>query len=148
MVRSLPQLRHNYYLSAVVDQRDVIEGLGESDLVHGCRGDTPYGNPGADAVYGNLVYGGIGNDFVRGGHISTGDGSDKVAARDGYQNRIVCGWCASDVAYNDSFDTTQSCEGIKSTRVLDSSDHPRISWQTDTIVTVDNSILAPPQRKV
>jgi Ca2+-binding RTX toxin-like protein len=103
-----------------------ISGRGSGDLIHGWRGDdTLRGNGGADAVYGDLaddvVYGNAGNDFVEGGfghdYINTGKGSDKVAAADGYKDRIVCGQGNRDRVYKDPVpprrkpvDRTVGCE--------------------------------------
>ena len=36
--------------------------------------------------------------------------TDKVAARDGYKNRIFCGQGNRDLVYKDPFDKTQGCE--------------------------------------
>ena len=73
---------------------------------------------GGDAVYGGLgddrVLGGTGNDYVEGdyGHdyINTGTGSDKVAAKDGYRDRIICGQGNRDKVYKDKKDRTRGCE--------------------------------------
>jgi Ca2+-binding RTX toxin-like protein len=96
-----------------------MKGLGGADSISGNRGeDDVEGNGGADAVYGGLgddrVYGNAANDYVEGdyGHdyINTGTGSDKVAARDGYRDRIICGQGNRDKVYKDSFDITRGCE--------------------------------------
>jgi hypothetical protein len=96
-----------------------IKGLGGGDLINGLRNDdTLYGNAGDDRVNGGLgddeVYGGNGNDYVEGdyGHdlIDTGLGSDLVAARDGYEDRIICGEGTEDRVYADAIDIQQGCE--------------------------------------
>jgi Ca2+-binding RTX toxin-like protein len=94
-------------------------GLDGGDSISGYRGDDDVeGGAGGDAVYGGLgddrVLGGTGNDYVEGdyGHdnINTGTGSDKVAAKDGYRDRITCGQGRRDKVYKDKKDRTQGCE--------------------------------------
>ena len=96
-----------------------MRGLEGGDSVSGYRGDDDVvGGRGGDAVYGGLgddqVYGNQGNDYVEGdyGHdyINTGSGSDKVAAKDGYRDRIVCGQGNRDKVYKDRIDRTSGCE--------------------------------------
>src|SRR5215210_925740 len=96
-----------------------MKGLGGNDSISGYRGDDIVdGDGGNDAVYGglgdDLIYGDAGNDYAEGdfGHdyIDTGRGRDKVAARDGYKDRIVCGQGNRDIVYKDSFDVTRGCE--------------------------------------
>jgi Ca2+-binding RTX toxin-like protein len=96
-----------------------MKGLGAGDSVSGRRGDdVVVGGRGGDALYGGLgddkVYGNQGNDYVEGdyGHdyISTGGGSDKVAARDGYKDRVLCGQGNRDLVYVDKIDITRGCE--------------------------------------
>jgi Ca2+-binding RTX toxin-like protein len=100
------------------DNNNVMKGLKAGDSISGYRGeDTVYGNPGRDAVYGGLgddkVYGGNGADYDEGdyGHdlIDTGSGNDKVAAKDGYKDRILCG-SGFDKVYHDPFDVRRGCE--------------------------------------
>ena len=94
-------------------------GLGGGDSISGYRGDDDVeGGAGGDAVYGGLgddrVLGGTGNDYVEGdyGHdyINTGSGSDKVAAKDGFKDRIICGQGNRDKVYKDRIDRTRGCE--------------------------------------
>ena len=94
-------------------------GLGGGDSISGYRGDDDVeGGAGGDAVYGGYgddrVLGGAGNDYVEGdyGHdyINTGSGSDKVAAKDGYRDRIICGQGNRDKVYKDRIDRTRGCE--------------------------------------
>ena len=94
-------------------------GLGGGDSISGYRGDDDVeGGAGGDAVYGGTgddrVLGGTGNDYVEGdfGHdyINTGTGSDKVAAKDGYKDRIICGQGNRDKVYKDRIDRTRGCE--------------------------------------
>ena len=96
-----------------------MQGLGGGDSISGYRGDDDVeGDGGADAVYGGYgddrVFGNAGNDYVEGdfGHdyINTGSGSDKVAARDGYRDRIICGQGNRDKVYKDRIDRTRGCE--------------------------------------
>jgi Ca2+-binding RTX toxin-like protein len=96
-----------------------MRGLGGGDSISGYRGeDDVEGNGGNDAVYGGLgddrVYGNAGNDYVEGdyGHdyINTGKGSDRVAARDGYKDRIICGQGNRDKVFKDRIDKTRGCE--------------------------------------
>src|SRR5918997_1885218 len=96
-----------------------MRGLEGGESVSGYRGDDDVvGGRGGDAVYGGLgddrVYGNQGNDYVEGdyGHdyINTGSGSDKVAAKDGYRDRIICGQGNRDKVYKDKRDTTRGCE--------------------------------------
>ena len=91
-------------------------GLGGGDSISG--DDDVEGGAGGDAVYGGTgddrVLGGTGNDYVEGdfGHdyINTGTGSDKVAAKDGYKDRIICGQGNRDKVYKDRIDRTRGCE--------------------------------------
>ena len=94
-------------------------GLDGGDSISGYRGDDDVeGGAGNDAVYGGTgddrVLGGTGNDYVEGdfGHdyINTGTGSDKVAAKDGYKDRIICGQGNRDKVYKDRIDRTRGCE--------------------------------------
>jgi Ca2+-binding RTX toxin-like protein len=94
-------------------------GLDGGDSISGYRGDDDVeGGAGGDAVYGGTgddrVLGGTGNDYVEGdfGHdyINTGTGSDKVAAKDGYKDRIICGQGNRDKVYKDRIDRTRGCE--------------------------------------
>ena len=94
-------------------------GLGGGDSISGYRGDDDVeGGPDGDAVYGGYgddrVLGGTGNDYVEGdyGHdyINTGSGSDKVAAKDGYRDRIICGQGNRDKVYKDKIDRASGCE--------------------------------------
>ena len=94
-------------------------GLDGGDSISGYRGDDDVeGGAGGDAVYGGYgddrVLGGTGNDYVEGdyGHdyINTGTGSDKVAAKDGYRDRIICGQGNRDKVYKDKIDRTRGCE--------------------------------------
>jgi glucose/arabinose dehydrogenase len=80
---------------------DILEGTPGDDVICGGYGD-------------DRVLGGAGNDYVEGdfGHdyINTGSGSDKVAARDGYRDRIVCGQGRRDKVYKNRIDRTRGCE--------------------------------------
>ncbi len=96
-----------------------MQGLEGGDSISGYRGDDDVvGGRGGDAVYGGLgddeVYGNQGNDYVEGdyGHdlIDTGLGSDLVAARDGYEDRIICGEGTDDRVYADPIDVQRDCE--------------------------------------
>ncbi len=96
-----------------------MQGLGGGDSISGYRGDDDVeGGAGGDAVYGGYgddqVNGNQGNDYVEGdfGHdyINTGSGSDKVAAKDGYRDRIICGQGNRDKVYKDKIDRTRGCE--------------------------------------
>jgi Ca2+-binding RTX toxin-like protein len=100
-------------------QSQTMKGLKGGDSISGYRGDDDVvGGRGDDAVYGglgdDLVYGNQGNDYVEGdyGHdyINTGNGSDKVAARDGYKDRVICGQGDRDLVYVDQLDVTKGCE--------------------------------------
>jgi hypothetical protein len=94
-------------------------GLDGGDSISGYRGDDDVeGGAGGDAVFGGLgddrVLGGTGNDYVEGdyGHdyINTGTGSDKVAAKDGFRDRIICGQGNRDKVYKDKIDRASGCE--------------------------------------
>jgi Ca2+-binding RTX toxin-like protein len=101
------------------NRNQTMQGLNGGDSISGYRGDDRVeGDGGADALYGGLdddkVYGNGGNDYVEGdyGHdyINTGSGRDRVAARDGYKDRIICGQGNRDIVYKDRIDKTRGCE--------------------------------------
>jgi RTX calcium-binding nonapeptide repeat (4 copies)/Putative metal-binding motif len=86
------------------------------NLIGGVAGDTLIGdgNPndidGGDG--GDVINPGGGPDFVDGG-----PGNDRIEARDGAQDRILCG-DGNDLAITDEFDTVVACETVQSSREL------------------------------
>jgi hypothetical protein len=89
------------------DVENLIGGTGDDTL----NGD---GNPndidGGDG--GDVINPGGGPDFVDGG-----TGNDRISARDGAQDRILCGE-GNDLAVVDAFDTVVACEDVQASREL------------------------------
>jgi Ca2+-binding RTX toxin-like protein len=89
------------------DVENIIGGAGEDTL-------TGDGNPndidGGDG--GDVINPGGGPDFVDGG-----PGNDRIEARDGAQDRILCGE-GNDLAVTDEFDTVVGCETVQASREL------------------------------
>lgn len=83
------------------------------------------GGSGNDAITGsattNDVDGGPGNDTINPGGgsdvVEGGPGNDVVLARDGVQDRVVCG-DGADSATVDAFETLEGCESVAASREL------------------------------
>jgi len=118
-------------------------GLGGDDTLYAdddyyfFDGDSLYGGPGNDTLYGGFardtLYGGPGNDTIYGGgsidvivggpghdHISGGGGNDVIGAQDGERDWISCGTNLPsdgirdhDVVYADKIDVVaKDCEVV------------------------------------
>ena len=93
--------------------RDIIHGLGGSDTLFAGKNrertrDRVYGGPGSDQLFGsdgpNVIVGGPAADL-----IYPRDGRDRVRARDGTVDEVLCGR-GMDAVGNDPFDFLIRCE--------------------------------------
>jgi RTX calcium-binding nonapeptide repeat (4 copies) len=89
------------------DVENIVGGAGDDTL----NGDAnPNDIDGGDG--GDVINPGGGPDFVDGG-----TGNDRITARDGAQDRILCG-DGNDLAVVDAFDTVVACEDVQASREL------------------------------
>jgi hypothetical protein len=87
-------------------------GAGDDALTGGTGGDTLMGNAGNDRLYGgpgdDRLLGGPGEDVLAGGA-----GKNRIDARDGVPDIIVCAAAGQDTILQDAVDTrTQSCPPV------------------------------------
>jgi hypothetical protein len=91
-------------------------GADVENLVGGAGDDTLTGDAGP-----NDIDGGDGGDVINplGGadFVDGGTGNDRISARDGAQDRIICG-DGNDQAIVDAFDTVIACEDVQASRDL------------------------------
>jgi hypothetical protein len=91
-------------------------GSDVENLVGGAGDDTLNGDAGPNDIDGgdggDVINPGGGADFVDGG-----TGNDRINARDGAQDRIICG-DGNDQAIVDAFDTVIACEDVQASREL------------------------------
>jgi hypothetical protein len=91
-------------------------GSDVENLVGGAGDDTLTGDAGP-----NDIDGGDGGDVINplGGadFVDGGTGNDRISARDGVQDRIICG-DGNDLAVVDAFDTVIACEDVQASRDL------------------------------
>jgi hypothetical protein len=91
---------------------DLMNGYGGSDFMYGGNesglGDKMRGGTGADLVNGqggnDLIEGGPGPDTLR-----TGTGSDRVEAKDGTKDTIICRGSNDAVYYDRGLDVLEGC---------------------------------------
>jgi RTX calcium-binding nonapeptide repeat (4 copies) len=89
------------------DVENLIGGAGDDTLIGDANPNDIDGGDGGDVIDGLG-----GPDFVDGG-----PGNDRITARDGAQDRVICG-DGNDLAVTDEFDTVVACETVQASREL------------------------------
>jgi hemolysin type calcium-binding protein len=89
------------------DVENLVGGAGDDTLTGDANPNDIDGGDGGDVIDGLG-----GPDFIDGG-----TGNDRITARDGAQDRVICG-DGNDLAIVDAFDTVVACEDVQSSREL------------------------------